>query len=94
MNVLFSEEARLVIVELEKFVEEKKPPGSGKRFTTKFKQHILNYSNAQVHLSCKFPLFRRRNLFCFILNDWTVAYEVQSNSFIVHTIIHGSLLNY
>ena len=94
MDVLFSEEARLVITELEQFVEEKNTAGSGKRFTIKFKQRILDYSKVQVHLPCNFPLFLRRKLFCFVLNDWIVAYEVQSNHFIVRTIIHGSLLNY
>jgi hypothetical protein len=94
MDVLFSEEARLVIAELERFVEERNTKGAGKRFTSKFKQHILDYSKLKVHLPCKFLLFIKRNLYCFILNDWIIAYESQPNKFIVRTIIHGSLLEY
>ncbi len=95
MKIKIKAEAFATLTEIEKFIERKNTPGSGKKFTIFFlnfiKKTLTTFNN---HAICKYPEFKSMNWRYFFYNDWVIAYAVEYDRTEVKLIIHGSLLNY
>ncbi len=77
------------------WVETKNTVGSGNRYMTKFYNFIVSQMDSVQALPlCKFPEFNLRKLKCLFYNDWVIAIKAEKNKMVIHSIIHGSWLNY
>lgn len=94
-KIRLSKEAALVLEELAAFVEERNTREAGKRFKHRFLSKIKSQLDLfSEHKICKYPEFAERNLRCFFIHNWVIAYKKDQSTLIVYTIVLGKLLDY
>jgi len=93
LKIKITPKALNVIYAISDFVESKNTPGSGARFSLKFKSEIKKLAVTDVQFAlCSHPVLAALNYSCSHFNDWVIAFRISSNELIVYEIIHGSLL--
>lgn len=93
MKIYFLPEAEDALLEIASWVESKNTSGSGLRFTDKFIAEIETYALQNVRYSkCRNKTLAAFKLSCININNWTVAFTLKENEFVVHYILWSAAL--
>ena len=93
MKVLLKRQPQIALASIASYTESKNTKGSGKRFVLRFSKFIEKYAMDNVKYSlCYHPVLADLNFSCVFYNKLVIAFTIENNSMIVHTIIHGSVL--
>ena len=95
MKLVIKKRAFKALLAVAKWVEDQNTPGAGDRWLQKTFTEFYRHSNAGVrHAPCMHELLMQRKYLCFPLNDnWTVAYRIYRNDFIICRFIWSAKLS-
>ena len=94
MKLILRKRAFKAILAVAKWVDDQNTAGAGDRWLQKVFQEFNRQSKAGVrHAVCKNELLTKYKYLCFVFNNnWTVAYRIYRNQFIVCRFIWSAKL--
>jgi hypothetical protein len=93
VRVKFGEEAKITIYEVSDFIDSINTFGAGERWVTRLTEWVESYAHSNTtYALCNDSYLASLGLSCINFNDWTIAFKIESETFIVYKIIRGSLL--
>jgi hypothetical protein len=93
MNVVIKTKALKVLDETANYVESLNTPGAGSRWLDRFLERIIAYAKPNVKYAlCKNERLAKRNYSCITIKNWVIAFKIHKDEFVIHEIMHGSLL--
>ena len=93
MEVFYSPEAELALIELSDWIEEQNTPGSGDRYFRRFVQKVKDFAIGTSQYSlCHNEELRKIELRCIAIDNWVVAFRIDNSVFRVYRILYGPSL--
>ncbi|MEP6700791.1 MAG: hypothetical protein ABJA85_05730 [Bacteroidota bacterium] len=91
MQINYTVDALVSLLQLINFIESKNTQGAGLRWLDRYEAVLQKqlYHPNQTKL-CHNQTFRRLNLHCINYNDWVIAFSIQETSILIEAMIHKS----
>lgn len=93
MKIVIEPFALNTINEIAEFIDGINTPGAGDRWADRIFDFIDEYAQPKAHYSlCSNQYLAAKQLCCITFNNWVIVFTSTDKHFVVHQVIHGSLL--
>lgn len=94
MQISYTTDAFVTLIQLINFIESKNTQGAGVRWLDRYESFIqkkLSYPQ-QIKL-CHNHTFNNLNLRCINFNDWVMAFSIHEKFILIEAILHKSRIS-